>query len=72
MAATERPAMWPAARERPYFGIGTRTAEASARDPECARKRGATVLFLARPPGDAWVVEHELVFVESDLGAEAP
>jgi hypothetical protein len=40
--------------------------------PSLAREEAATLLFLARPPGDAWVVDHELVFVELDLGGEAP
>ena len=37
-----------------------------------ARKGGATLLLLARPPGDAWIVDNELVFVELDVGGEAP
>ena len=40
--------------------------------PPLRRKGAATLLFLARPPGDAWVIDHEFVFVESDLGGEAP
>ena len=41
-------------------------------EPPFARKGAATLLLLARPPGDAWVVDHELVLVELDLGGEAP
>lgn len=32
----------------------------------------ATLLFPARPLSDARVIDHELVFVELDLGGEAP
>ena len=37
-----------------------------------AKCRGARSLLLARPPCDAWVVDHELVFVELNVGGEAP
>ena len=42
------PAMWPPARERPCFGVGTRIAAASARDPECAES--------SPPPASAFVL----------------
>jgi hypothetical protein len=51
---------------------GDRNFAAGSSETRNARKRAATLLFLARPSGDAWVVDHELVFVELDLGGEAP
>lgn len=71
-AGAALPVAEPSGHKRPAPRGATSISSVTTTSLPCARKGAATLLFLARLPGDAWIVDHELVFVEVDLGGEAP